>query len=117
MRAATSRDPMPWPKELRFRRTAGTLRVSFDDGVIFDIPFRVLREESPSAEVRGHGAGPKPPQPPVPEDVRVETAEPVGRYAVRLVFSDGHSSGIYTWSYLRQLGAEAGVRIDTAGEA
>lgn len=115
MPAPSPAEPMPWPKELRFRRGDAVLRVSFDDGVILDIPFRTLREESPSAEVRGHGAGPKPPQAPVPEDVTIENAEPVGRYAVRLIFSDGHSSGIYTWAYLRQLGVESGRRVDTAG--
>ena len=57
----------------------------------------------PSAEVRGHGSGPKPDQPPVPEDISVIGAEPVGRYAVRIRFSDGHDSGLYTWKFLREL--------------
>ncbi|WP_300377346.1 gamma-butyrobetaine hydroxylase-like domain-containing protein [Henriciella sp.] len=98
---------MPWPTELRFRRAAGVLRVSFEDETSFDIPYKRLREESPSAEVRGHGAGPRPPQPPVPDDISVEKADPVGRYAVRIYFSDGHSSGLYTWKLLRELGEGA----------
>ena len=95
---------MPWPTELRFRREAGVLSVTFEDEAHFDIPYKRLREESPSAEVRGHGAGPRPPQPPVPEDIKVEKADPIGRYAVRIHFSDGHSSGLYTWKYLREIG-------------
>lgn len=95
---------MPWPTELRFRRGAQLLSVSFEDEASFDIPYRKLREESPSAEVRGHGSGPKPPKPVVPADIQVTKADPVGRYAVRIFFSDGHSSGLYTWKYLRELG-------------
>ena len=53
--------------------------------------------------MQGHGAGPKPVQPPVPADISVERAEPVGRYAVRIIFSDGHSSGLYTWDLLKRL--------------
>ncbi|WP_084396355.1 gamma-butyrobetaine hydroxylase-like domain-containing protein [Henriciella aquimarina] len=98
---------MPWPTELKFQRSNRVLRVSFEDDARFDIPFRRLREESPSAEVRGHGAGPRPPQPPVPEDIQVVKADPVGRYAVRIHFSDGHSSGLYTWKLLRELGETA----------
>lgn len=98
---------MPWPSELRFRKSAGVLSVTFDDDAAFDIPFRTLRAESPSAEVRGHGSGPRPPQPPVPDNIQVTKADPVGRYAVRIHFSDGHSSGLYTWQYLRELGERA----------
>ncbi|MGB3624929.1 MAG: gamma-butyrobetaine hydroxylase-like domain-containing protein [Henriciella sp.] len=95
---------MPWPEHLRFRKSAQLLRIKFDDDAAFDIPYKALREQSPSAEVRGHGSGPKPPQPPVPADISVVKADPVGRYAVRIHFSDGHSSGLYTWQYLRELG-------------
>lgn len=100
---------MPWPSQLRFRRTPRLLSISFDDGQSFDIPYKRLREESPSAEVRGHGSGPKPPQPPVPDDIEVTQADPVGRYAVRIHFSDGHSSGLYTWQLLRDLGEGGAV--------
>lgn len=100
----------PWPTRLAFRRGARLLEMTFDDGAAFSVPFTTLRRESPSAEVRGHGAGPRPPQPPIPDDITVTAAEPVGRYAVRIVFSDGHGSGLYTWSLLRRLGehGEAG---------
>lgn len=93
-----------WPVRLRFQKTAATLIVEFDDETSVSIPYKTLRAESPSAEVQGHGAGPKPPQAPVPDDITVEKAEPVGRYAVRIFFSDGHSSGLFTWAYLRELG-------------
>ncbi|QYJ01977.1 DUF971 domain-containing protein [Thalassovita mediterranea] len=96
---------MPWPQELRFRKGAAELSITFEDGLKASIPYKRLREESPSAEVRGHGAGPRPPQPPVPDDISVTKADPVGRYAVRIHFSDGHSSGLYTWQYLRELAA------------
>ena len=92
-----------WPKRLVFQRSARQLVVEFDDGTRREIGFKHLRENSPSAEVRGHGAGPPPPQAPVPEDISVLRAEPVGRYAVRIVFSDGHDSGLYTWSLLQKL--------------
>jgi DUF971 family protein len=92
-----------WPRRLRFRKGAGRLVVEFDDGVDVEVAYKRLREESPSAEVRGHGAGPRPPQPDVPDDITVTGAEPVGRYAVRIRFSDGHDTGLYTWSLLRSL--------------
>lgn len=93
----------PWPTRLLFRKGEQSLTVAFDDGFEGEIPFKLLREESPSAEVRGHGSGPRPPQPPVPDDIGVTRAEPVGRYAVRIHFTDGHSSGLYTWTLLRAL--------------
>lgn len=95
-----------WPEELLFRRAARLLEIRFSDGFSGTIAFRRLREESPSAEVRGHGAT-RPAQPPTPEDVTVLEAQPVGRYAVRLIFSDGHRTGLYSWVLLRDL-AEAG---------
>lgn len=94
----------PWPEELNFSRRAKTLTISFDDGTVFTLPFATLRRESPSAEVQGHGSGPKPPPPVFSDDLTVEKADPVGRYAVRMFFSDGHSSGLFTWAYLRELG-------------
>lgn len=97
----------PWPEELRFSKADKALHVRFDDGVAFAIPFQTLRVESPSAEVQGHGQGQK-----ITvtgkENVQISAAEPVGRYAVRLVFDDGHDSGLFTWDYLYALGqAEA----------
>ncbi len=95
--------PAAWPVRLTFDRTAGHLEAAFDDGAAGRVAFKRLREESPSAEVQGHGKGPKPPQAPVPDDISVVKAEPVGRYALRLYFSDGHSSGLYTWNIIRAL--------------
>ncbi|MET0545557.1 MAG: DUF971 domain-containing protein [Caulobacterales bacterium] len=94
-----------WPVDLVFDRTQKSLHVAFDDGAKFDIPFELLRVESPSAEVQGHG----PSQKVVvtgKADVGVTKAEPVGRYAVRIIFDDGHDSGLFTWPYLRKLGRE-----------
>ena len=80
-----------------------TLRVSFADGATFELSAEFLRVKSPSAEVRGHGRGGG--QLPVGKsEVRIGAVEPVGQYAVRLVFDDGHDSGIYSWKYLRELG-------------
>lgn len=93
----------PWPVRLVFRRMARQLFAEFDDGRSGSVGYRQLRLSSPSAEVRGHGAGPAPPPPEVPEDIEVTAADPVGRYAVRVHFSDGHSSGLYTWGIIRSL--------------
>jgi DUF971 family protein len=93
----------PWPVKLTFRAGAQELAADWDDGKSGRASYRTLRLESPSAEVQGHGRGPKPPPPVVPDDIRVLKAEPVGRYALRLFFSDGHSSGLYTWGILRTL--------------
>lgn len=92
-----------WPVKLTFRAGAQELAANWDDGKSGRASYRTLRLESPSAEVQGHGRGPKPPPPIVPDDIRVLRAEPVGRYALRLFFSDGHSSGLYTWGILRTL--------------
>lgn len=95
-----------WPESLRFNRADKCLHVTFDDGQRFAIPFETLRVESPSAEVQGHTPDQK-----VTvtgkENVQVTAAEPVGRYAVRLVFDDGHDSGLFTWDYLYALGQAA----------
>lgn len=95
-----------WPTELRFSNAQKALDITFDDGFQCTLDYKTLRLNSPSAEVQGHGSGPKPPPPIISDDLNIEKAEPVGRYAVRLFFSDGHSSGLYTWDYLREL-AEA----------
>lgn len=94
---------MNWPTELRFSKSQRTLTVSFDDDTQAVIPYRRLREESPSAENKGHGNGPPPPRPPVSDDIAVTSAEPTGRYAVRILFSDGHRTGLYTWDLLKAL--------------
>ena len=93
----------PWPTELRLRKDRKTLTVVFDDGARFDLPAEYLRVRSPSAEVQGHSpaerktvAGKK--------NVAILEVNPVGNYAVRLVFDDLHSTGIYSWDYLFELG-------------
>ena len=99
-----------WPKALSFDRGARTMRAEFDTGETFDIPFELLRVSSPSAEVRGHRAGEeklvlgK-------ENVGVREAQPVGRYAVRIVFDDGHDTGLYSWDYLYELGRDCDAKI------
>ena len=95
----------PLPTEIRLRRAARVLAVSFADGSRYELPFEYLRVYSPSAEVKGHGPGQE-----VlvlgKEDVQVTAVEPVGQYAVKLVFDDGHDTGLYTWKYLHELGRE-----------
>jgi len=97
--------PDPVATELRLRRTTRVLEVSFTDGSRFELPFEYLRVHSPSAEVKGHGPGQE-----VlvlgKENVGIEAVEPVGQYAVKLVFDDGHDTGLYTWKYLHELGRE-----------
>ena len=96
----------PWPTKLSFRKSQRLLHIAFNDGVSFDIPFELLRVESPSAEVQGHAPNQKK-LVAGKSGVGVTEAEPVGRYAVRLSFDDGHNSGIYSWDYLRTLGENA----------
>lgn len=95
----------PWPVELVFQASAKSLRARFDDGMTFEIPYELLRVESPSAEVQGHSASGKK-WVAGKGDVGVLRAEPVGRYAVRLIFDDGHDSGIFTWDWLYRLGRD-----------
>jgi DUF971 family protein len=97
------------PTEIRLRRASRVLVVGFDDGQSFEYPFEYLRVYSPSAEVRGHGPGDERLQT-GKENVQVTAVEPVGHYAVRLVFDDGHDSGLYTWAYLRELGEERAAK-------
>lgn len=89
--------------EIRVRRKSRLLVATFDDGQSFELPFEYLRVNSPSAEVQGHGARPRAPVT-GKENVLIDRAEPVGQYAVRLVFDDGHDTGLYTWKYLYELG-------------
>lgn len=100
----------PWPTDLVFDRAAKHLRISFDDGAAFDVPFELLRIESPSAENKGHG-GETPPPVKGKANVGVVRAEPVGRYAVRIVFDDGHDTGLYSWDLLYDLGANREERL------
>ena len=79
------------------------LELAFDNGVVFRLPYEYLRVYSPSAEVRGHGPGQETLQV-GKKDIAISEVEPVGHYAIRPTFSDGHSSGIYSWDYLYDLG-------------
>lgn len=93
----------PAPTEIRYDRTTRVLAVTFDDGTVFALPAEYLRVESPSAEVQGHGPGQKM----IVSGRRrvgISAIEPVGQYAVRLVFDDGHDSGIFSWEYLHEAG-------------
>jgi DUF971 family protein len=93
-----------WPTEIRLAKDRRSLRIGFDDGAAFDLSAEYLRVTSPSAEVQGHSpaerktmAGKR--------DVEIIGVEPVGNYAVKLVFDDLHDTGIYGWKYLYELGA------------
>jgi len=99
----------PWPTELKLRRAARVLEVAFDDGERFSLPAEYLRVMTPSASDRGHGAGPgrtvagK-------QGVGIKDLRPIGRYAVRIDFDDGHDSGLYSWEFLRNLGHDQAAR-------
>ena len=84
--------------------TSRTLSISFDNDSSFTLPFELLRVYSPSAEVRGHGGSTKPPPVTGKQTVKIARLEPVGNYAVRIVFDDGHDSGLYSWALLHELG-------------
>ena len=99
----------PWPTELKIDKDKRVLTVSFDDGASFALPAEMLRVLSPSAEVQGHS-----PDQRVTvsgkENVSILRLEPVGNYAVRIVFDDGHDTGLFVWSYLRELGENREAR-------
>jgi DUF971 family protein len=94
-----------WPVELRLKKAEKLLELSFDDGSRFRLAAEYLRVESPSAEVQGHGPGQRT-LVPGRAHVGIIGLEPVGNYAVRIIFDDLHDTGIYSWSYLHQLGIE-----------
>ncbi|WP_395648369.1 gamma-butyrobetaine hydroxylase-like domain-containing protein [Terricaulis sp.] len=100
----------PWPTDLVFDREAKLLRISFDDGAKFEIPFELLRVESPSAENKGHGGEPPPPVK-GKANVGVIRADAVGRYAVRITFDDGHDTGLYSWDLLYELGRDKDEKL------
>ena len=118
--AGLSRDA-PTPTEILLHQKSRVLEVAFSDGKRFRLPCELLRVYSPSAEVRGHGPGQEALQA-GKKDVEITELEPVGAYAVRPVFSDGHDTGIYSWDYLYTLGVNQDEmwrryveRIDEAG--
>lgn len=96
---------MPAPTDITVHQQSRVLEIAFDDGERFRIPFELMRVYSPSAEVKGHGPGQEVLQT-GKRDVLVTALEPIGHYAVRPEFSDGHASGIFSWDYLYKLGSE-----------
>jgi DUF971 family protein len=95
----------PTPVALTVHQQSRALEIAFDDGRTFRIPFELMRVYSPSAEVQGHGPGQETLQT-GKRDVVIDAIEPVGHYAVKPVFSDGHDTGLFTWDYLYRLGAQ-----------
>jgi len=93
------------PVTIRLRKASCQVTLEYEDGTSFDLPFEYLRVYSPSAEVRGHGPGQEVLQT-GKENVRVTSIEPIGYYALQFVFDDGHDTGLYTWQYLYELGAQ-----------
>ena len=113
---------MPAATEIRLHQKSRVLEIAFSDGRNFRLPYEYLRVYSPSAEVRGHGPGQEVLQT-GKRDIEIRALEPVGSYAVQPQFSDGHSTGIYSWDYLYELGlnhdrpwAEYLARLESAGE-
>lgn len=104
--SSSSATSAPWPVSLRLAASRHNLRVEFDDGVTYELAAELLRVESPSAEVQGHHPAQKQ-QVVGKEHVTILAVEPVGNYAVRLMFDDGHETGIYTWAYLYSLGTHS----------
>ena len=109
------------PTEIKLHQASRKLEIAFSDGTRFNLPFEFLRVYSPSAEVRGHGPGQEVLQV-GKREILINSAEPVGLYALNFEFSDGHNSGIYSWDYLREIGqnyedmwAEYLRRMDAAG--
>jgi DUF971 family protein len=95
----------PWPTAIRLNPDKNRLTVAFDTGGEIHLSAEYLRVESPSAEVQGHGAGQRRTVS-GKRHVRIARLEPVGNYAVRIVFDDGHDTGLYSWTYLRKLAEE-----------
>jgi len=102
----------PWPTELRLSPDKARLTVIFDSGEQFVLPAEYLRVESPSAEVQGHGADQKQIVT-GKERIKIEALEPVGNYAVRIRFDDGHDTGLFSWDYLHELGREQRTKWST----
>src|SRR5688572_19597777 len=97
--------PSPHPTEVKLHQTSRILEIAYSDGRTFKLPYEFLRVYSPSAEVRGHGAGQEVLQV-GKRDVTISEVEAVGHYALRPKFSDGHDTGIFSWEYLYELGED-----------
>ncbi len=100
---------IPRPTDIKLRTQSRLLQISFEDGVTFELPFEYLRIHSPSAEVKGHGGGEGILQL-NKQEVGISGVEPVGNYALRLIFDDGHDTGLFTWRFLYELGQERPVK-------
>jgi DUF971 family protein len=96
---------MAIPTDIKLRTTSRLLEVQFDDGTRYELPFEYLRVFSPSAEVKGHGGGEGVLQL-GKQDVGISRLEPIGNYALRLHFDDGHNTGLYSWALLHELGRD-----------
>ena len=99
-----------WPTEIRLAKDRRTLHVVFDDGAAFALSAELLRVESPSAEVQGHGPSQKKTVPGKAE-IEILKVEPIGHYAVKLTFDDMHDTGIFAWDYLRELGEKGPEKL------
>src|SRR6476469_7750911 len=113
----------PVPTEIKLHQLSRQLEIAFNNGTRFELPYEFLRVFSPSAEVRGHGPGQEVLQV-GKRDVNVRAIDPVGVYAVKLVFTDGHDTGIYSWEYLYDLGLHQAsnwksylARLEQAGKS
>ncbi len=93
----------PWPLEVRLKQADNVLEISFDDGNRFSFAAEFLRVNSPSAEVKGHGPGQEVIVP-AKRAVRIVRLDPVGNYALRIHFDDGHDTGLYSWAYFHEIG-------------
>jgi DUF971 family protein len=100
---AISATPAPIPTEIKLHQASRILELAYADGTRFELPCEFLRVYSPSAEVRGHGPGQEVLQT-GKRDVQIAAIEPVGTYAIKLTFSDGHDTGLYSWDHLYEIG-------------
>ena len=105
MASASDRSPSDWPTEVRLRKDRRALRIAFESGEAFEFPAEFLRVLSPSAEVQGHSPDERKTIP-GKRNVMVLEVHPIGNYAVRLVFDDLHSTGIFSWDYFLKLGRD-----------
>ena len=101
----TTKQATPTPEDITVHSKSKLFDVKFSDGAHFNIPFELMRVQSPSAEVQGHGPGQETLQT-GKRNVDIVSLEPMGNYAVKPTFSDGHESGLFTWEYLYFLGSQ-----------
>lgn len=106
----------PWPLEIRIRPDRRTVEVRFDSGDRFELPAELLRVMTPAADERGHGGPTLKPLAVAKPQVGVADVQPVGRYAVRIAFDDGHDTGLYTWEALHRIGRDR-IRLEAEHRA